>query len=86
MIKLPNTWQFQEAKNKLSEVANRALTEGPQLVTRHGRPEFYIIDAKKFDEDKKPKMTLIEALVNSPCKDIDLSIDRSKETMRDIDL
>jgi antitoxin Phd len=27
-------WQLQEAKNKLSEVIEDALTEGPQLITR----------------------------------------------------
>ncbi len=31
-------WQVQEAKSRLSELLDRALTEGPQLITRHGRP------------------------------------------------
>ena len=29
-------WQLQEAKNRFSEVVNKALEEGPQTVTRHG--------------------------------------------------
>jgi len=30
------TWQVQEAKTRLSEVIERARTEGPQTITRHG--------------------------------------------------
>jgi len=29
--------QSQEAKNHPSELVNRALTEGPQTITHHGR-------------------------------------------------
>jgi len=30
-------WQVQQAKDHLSEVIDRALTEGPQTITRHGK-------------------------------------------------
>ena len=30
-------WQVQEAKNRFSELMERAVTDGPQTVTRHGR-------------------------------------------------
>lgn len=33
-----STWQVQEAKNRFSEMIEKALTVGPQLVTRHGKP------------------------------------------------
>ena len=29
-------WQVQEAKARLSEVIEKARTEGPQTITRHG--------------------------------------------------
>jgi antitoxin Phd len=31
------TWQVQEAKNRFSEMLERARSEGPQVITRHGR-------------------------------------------------
>ncbi|HEY5071258.1 MAG TPA: type II toxin-antitoxin system Phd/YefM family antitoxin [Caulobacteraceae bacterium] len=31
------TWSLAEAKAKFSEVVDRALREGPQHITRHGR-------------------------------------------------
>jgi len=33
---VPKTGQLQEAKNKLSQVVNEALEDGPQTITRHG--------------------------------------------------
>lgn len=36
-------WQVQEAKNHFSEVIERALTEGPQTVTRHGKPVVRVV-------------------------------------------
>lgn len=40
---MPAVWQVQEAKNHFSEVIDRALTEGPQTVTRHGKPVVRVV-------------------------------------------
>ncbi len=36
-------WQVQQAKNHFSEVIDRALSEGPQTVTRHGKPVVRVV-------------------------------------------
>jgi len=36
-------WQVQEAKNRFSEVIDLAVSEGPQVVTRHGRAVVRIV-------------------------------------------
>ncbi|WP_313314211.1 type II toxin-antitoxin system Phd/YefM family antitoxin [Pulveribacter sp.] len=36
-------WQVQEAKNHFSELIERALSEGPQTVTRHGKPVVRVV-------------------------------------------
>ena len=41
-------WPLQDAKNQLSEVVNRALTEGPQTITRHGRPTVVVVDFQEY--------------------------------------
>jgi antitoxin Phd len=38
-----DVWQVQEAKNRFSEVIDRALSQGPQVVTRHGRPVVQVV-------------------------------------------
>jgi antitoxin Phd len=38
-----DVWQVQEAKSRLSELLDRALSEGPQVITRHGRPVVRVV-------------------------------------------
>lgn len=40
---MAGTWQVQEAKNRFSEVIERAVQDGPQVVTRHGRPVVRVV-------------------------------------------
>ena len=40
---MDDVWQVQEAKNRFSEVIERALRDGPQVVTRHGRPVVRVV-------------------------------------------
>jgi antitoxin Phd len=37
------SWPLGEAKNRFSEVVDRALREGPQEVTRHGEPVVVVV-------------------------------------------
>ncbi len=39
-------WQLAEAKNRLSEVVNRALQDGPQRITRRGDAVVVISEAE----------------------------------------
>ena len=45
---MKTSWTLQDAKNKFSEVVNRALREGPQIVTRHGRPVVVIVSVEDY--------------------------------------
>lgn len=40
-------WQVQEAKNRFSELIEQALTQGPQLITRHGRAVARVVAASQ---------------------------------------
>ena len=78
-------WQLQEAKNKLSAVIDKALTDGPQIVTRRGVETVVILSAEKYRELVKPQNNLVDFFRKSPLKGVDLDIDRSKDSGRDFD-
>jgi antitoxin Phd len=40
---MQHTWQLQEAKNRFSELVDLSIAEGPQIVTRHGKPVVQIV-------------------------------------------
>jgi antitoxin Phd len=73
-------WQVQEAKNKLSEVIERALKEGPQTITRHGQDVAVLISCEEFRELTRPKQTLVEFFQRSPLAGVNLSIQRNKDS------
>jgi prevent-host-death family protein len=45
---MARTWKLQDAKNRFSEVVARALQEGPQTVTRHGREAVVILSLADY--------------------------------------
>ena len=42
------SWQVQDAKQRFSELVQRALDEGPQLVTRHGKDAVVVVAADEY--------------------------------------
>ena len=79
-------WQSQEAKNKFSEVARRAASEGPQMVTKHGEDNVVIVSAEDYKNIRRRDVGLVEFLQNSPLREVDLDLSRSKDTGREVDL
>lgn len=77
-------WKLAEAKNKFSEVINKALLEGPQKVVRRDQ-SFIIIEEKQYKKLTGKKSSFKDYILNSPPLDgLDLSRDQSP--MRDADL
>jgi antitoxin Phd len=54
------TWAVQDAKNKLSRVVELATTEGPQTITRHGKPVAVIVAVDEFRKLNRPKETPLQ--------------------------
>jgi len=72
-------WQLQEAKNNFSPVVNRALHEGPQVVTRHGQEVVVILSIDKYKELTKSQPSLLELLLNPPLAGSGIEITRDRE-------
>jgi antitoxin Phd len=41
-------WQVQDAKTRFSELIERALTEGPQTITRHGAERAVVLSMEDY--------------------------------------
>ncbi|MGD0267485.1 MAG: type II toxin-antitoxin system Phd/YefM family antitoxin [Candidatus Sulfotelmatobacter sp.] len=70
------TWTVAQAKAKFSEVIDRAISEGPQTVTRKGRTAVVVVDAEEWDRKTKRVGTLAEFLANSPLREGGLRLPR----------
>ena len=81
-----DTWQLQDAKNKFSEVVERARKRGPQLVTRRGRKAVVVIAAEEFERITRPKRSLVELLRESPLADAEVDLQRVRDDPREVEL
>jgi prevent-host-death family protein len=79
-------WQLQEAKNRFSEVVDKALHKGPQVVTRRGVETVVIMSVDEFHELTGMKTGIVDFFRKSPLRKAKLNLERNKETPRKINL
>ncbi|MBW0002928.1 MAG: type II toxin-antitoxin system Phd/YefM family antitoxin [Hyphomicrobiales bacterium] len=75
-------WQLQDAKNRLSEVVQRARKEGPQTVTLRGERAAVILSATDYDRLTRGRPTLVDDLLAGPAFDDELAEAIAKRAKR----
>ncbi len=60
-----DSWKLQDAKARFSEVVDRAIANGPQIVTRHGKNAVVVISYKQFS-GQAPAQNFKSFLLSSP--------------------
>jgi prevent-host-death family protein len=82
-------WQLQTAKNRFSEVVNRAVTEGAQTITRHGKPVVVVLSQEEFRKlatvKEEKEWSMLEHLLACPDKTLHKRIFRTPGPPRDVD-
>ena len=78
-------WQLQTAESHFTEVINKALNGQPQIITKNGKPVVYIVAYETYQRNAMQKSKK-EILLNRPNKDIEIIIQRDKDTGRKINL
>jgi prevent-host-death family protein len=79
-----NIWQLQDAKSKFSEVVDRALSQGVQVITRRGRNAVVIIPFTEYERLTRQGSSLAQFLLNSPLASSELTIERDSDLPREI--
>ncbi len=77
-----NIWQLQDAKSKFSEVVDRALTQGTQIVTRRGKKAVAVLPYEEYERLTQKGGSLAHFLSNSPLAGSGVKIERNKELPR----
>ena len=77
------SWQLQEAKNKLSRVIDDALTIGPQLITRRGEEVVIVLSYSDYQKLTGNGESLYDFLMRSPLVGSDLDISRDNSPIPD---
>lgn len=78
-------WRLAEAKNKFSELFNRALAEGPQLVRRRDEAVI-VIAASDYERLTGSKLSFKDFLMGEGPDLEGLDLSRDREPMREVEL
>jgi prevent-host-death family protein len=81
-----HTWSVAEAKAKLSQVIERAQSDGPQTITRSGRKAVVVVSADEWERKTKRRGNLAEFLLASPLRGSGLEIKRVRGGLRKVEL
>ena len=79
-------WPIADAKARLSEMIDRAIDAGPQVITRHGRPTAVLVSTEEWNRKTRRKGNLAEFFAASPLRGSNIKIQRSMDRPRDIGL
>lgn len=75
-------WILQDAKAQFSGLVNDCLTEGPQFVSKHGKPAIVVISQSHYEKLIAPRSTLKDFFRSAPRAELDLT--RDKDPGREI--
>ena len=82
---MDTTWTVAQVKAKLSEVINRAESQGPQTITRNGRTAVVMVSYEEWERKTKRVGNLAEFFAASPLRESGLSLERLPEKPREIE-
>ncbi|MGD0608973.1 MAG: type II toxin-antitoxin system Phd/YefM family antitoxin [Streptosporangiaceae bacterium] len=62
----PDHWQIQDAKQRFSEMIRAVVSEGPQVITRHGEDVAVVVDIGEYRRLTRPSVNLASILLGGP--------------------
>ncbi len=78
-------WQMPEAKTRFSELIKDAERDGPQEITRHGRPVAVVLSREHYDRLTGTGESLVAFLRRSPLYGAeDIKIKRDQSPAREV--
>ena len=76
-------WTVAEAKARLSEMLDQALSQGPQTITRSGRTTAVVVSSEEWERKTKRTGNLAEFFAASPLRGSELELERLKDGPRE---
>jgi prevent-host-death family protein len=79
------TWQIKDARANFSALVDKAITEGPQIVTRNGKKAVVVVSAEEWLRAQRRRSDLVDFFANSPLRDETIEIERQRDYPREIE-
>lgn len=83
---MSKVWALQDAKNRLSEVVEHAVSEGPQTITRRGKEIVVVLSIRDFRRLAASSDDLVTFFRQSPLAGVELDLERNRDYGRKVEL
>lgn len=81
------SWQMQEAKARLSELVERAVSDGPQTITQDGEAVAVVMSRAAFERLAANEESIVQFMRRSPLYgNEDVSFERDESPVRALEL
>jgi prevent-host-death family protein len=80
------TWTVAKAKARFSELLDQVHSQGPQIVTKHGRKAAVVVSPEEWEQKTRRTGTLADFFATSPLRKSGIEIERSKDRLRKVHL
>lgn len=80
------TWTVAAAKAKFSELIDKARSNGPQAITKHGHTAVVVVSAEEWERKTRRSGNLAEFFSESPLRGSGLRTLRTKDSPRKVEL
>jgi prevent-host-death family protein len=79
------TWQIKDARANFSALVNKAISDGPQIVTRHGKKAVVVVSVEEWMCREGCRGDLVEFFANSPLREEGIVFERQRDYPREIE-
>ena len=62
----PDHWQIRDAKQRFSEMIRAVMSDGPQVITRHGEDVAVVVEIGEYRRLTRPAVDLAATLLSGP--------------------
>jgi prevent-host-death family protein len=80
------TWQIKDARANFSTLVDKAISDGPQIVTRNGKKAVVVVSIEEWMRRERLGGDLVDFFAKSPLREEGIEIERLRDYPREIEL
>ena len=78
-------WQLKDARANFSTLVDKAISDGPQMVTRNGKKAVVVVSVEEWMRRERRRGDLVDFFANSPLREEGIDIERQRDFPREIE-
>jgi prevent-host-death family protein len=78
-------WQLKDARANFSTLVDRAISDGPQIVTRNGKNAVVVVAIDAWMRRERLRGDLVDFFAQSPLREEGIEIERQRDYPRELE-